>query len=406
MNLNEVMNILVLAKKMPYPKKDGESIAIDVLSDGLHSEGAVVDLLAMNTSKHYSDLDTSDLSNNPFHTIDWVEVDNKVTLKGAFLNLFTPDSYHISRFDSKAFEQKLISKLKQQTYDVIQLETVYMCAYLDVIRRNSNAKVVLRAHNIEHEIWERVINNESNPLKKGYLRYLNRKLKRFELSVLNKVDLLLPISERDNNLFEKLGYKGASFVVPIGIKSSSSLDTDTYKDLISFGFIGSLDWVPNQEGLSWFVEHIWKPFHKLNPGFIFNIAGRNTPDWIKDANWPGTVVHGEVDSAESFTSDNEVMVVPLLSGSGMRAKILEALSLGRNIVTTQVGLEGIEVNDLNAVYVADEPSDFIHHLEQLTKQNGEVKMHGQIAKDYVLNAYDYQKVGASLFNTYKECIKK
>ena len=100
------------------------------------------------------------------------------------------------------------------------------------------------------------------------------------------------------------------------------------------------------------------------------------------------------------------MVVPLLSGSGMRAKILEALSLGRNIVTTQVGLEGIEVNELNAVYVADEPSDFIHHLEQLTKQNGEVKTHGQIARDYVLNAYDYQKVGASLFNTYKECIKK
>lgn len=400
------MNILVLAKKMPYPKKDGESIAIDVLCDGLHAEGAVVDLLAMNTSKHYSELDTQDLSNNPFHSIDLVEVDNRVTPKGAFVNLFTSDSYHISRFVSKAFEQKLISKLRQQTYDVIQLETVYMCAYLDIIRKNSNAKVVLRAHNIEHEIWERVINNESNPLKKGYLRYLNRKLKRFELSVLNKVDLLLPISERDNNLFRDLGYTGTSFVVPIGIKSSPSVEKDAYKDLISFGFIGSLDWVPNQEGLSWFVEHIWKPFHKLNPGYIFNIAGRNTPDWIKNANWPGTVVHGEVDSAESFTSDNEVMVVPLLSGSGMRAKILEALSLGRNIVTTQVGLEGIEVNELNAVYVADEPSDFIHHLEQLTKQNGEVKTHGQIARDYVLNAYDYQKVGASLFNTYKECIKK
>lgn len=400
------MNILVLAKKMPYPKRDGESIAIDVLCDGLHSKGASVDLLAMNTSKHYSDWSSKDFKDLPFTSIDLVDVDNKVTILGAFLNLFTSDSYHVSRFVSDDFKDKLIEKLKNKSYSIIQLETVYMCAYIDIIRAHSDAKIVLRAHNIEHEIWERVINNEANLLKSGYLKYLNKKLKRFELSVLNKVDLLLPISARDERLFVELGYQGSSFVVPIGIKSPQETKEYCYKDSISFGFIGSLDWVPNQEGLSWFVEHIWKPFHKTNPNVVFNIAGRNTPDWIKEANWPGTVVHGEVESAEIFTANNEVMVVPLLSGSGMRAKILEALSLGRNIVTTKVGIEGIDVVDLNAVYIADEPAGFIGHLKELIKQNGEVKTHGQKAKEFVLEAYDYKKVGAGLYNTYMDCIKK
>ncbi len=401
------MNILVLAKKMPYPKMDGESIAIDVLCDGLHAKGASLDLLAMNTSKHFSKVDPSLLDGHPFNSLKLVSVDNRIKVKDAFLNLFSADSYHISRFVSNEFEEELIQMLRSKKYDVIQLETIYLCAYIDTIRKYSDAKLVLRAHNIEHEIWDRVIRNEKNPIKSSYLSYLNKKLKRFERSVINKVDLLLPISAKDMSNFMELGYKGIAHVMPIGIKSSNSdLLEDNYKDHISFGFIGSLDWVPNQEGLTWFMEKIWKPFVKVNPTFTFNIAGRNTPDWIKQSNWPGTVIHGEVDSAESFTTENEVMIVPLLSGSGMRAKILEALSLGRNIVTTKVGLEGIDVKDLKAVYVADEPTDFINHLNQLTKQNGEVKSHGRIAKAFVLEAYDHIKVGAELFNIYKDSITK
>jgi glycosyltransferase involved in cell wall biosynthesis len=400
------MNILVLAKKMPYPKRDGESIAIDVLSGGLREEGASLDLLAMNTSKHYSKEDPELLTNHPFNSISLIPVDNKIKALDAFKNLFSTDSYHISRFVSDKYKAKLEDLLKANEYDIIQLETVYMCAYIDVIRKHSPAKIILRAHNVEHEIWERVIKNETNPIKSLYLRYLNRKLKRFEIAALNDIDLLLPISSKDEQNFVSMGFRGESKVVPIGIKPHDSDLRSSYKSSISFGFIGSLDWVPNQEGLSWFVEEIWKPFVKSNPGYIFNIAGRNTPEWIMQANWPGTKVHGEVDSAEAFTADNEVMVVPLLSGSGMRAKILEALSLGRNVITTNVGLEGIDVKDLNAVYVADKPEEFIDYLNQLIRQNGEVQSHGLKARSFILEAYNYRKVAASLFQIYSKCIRK
>lgn len=396
------MNILVLTKKMPYPKRDGESIAIDMLCDGLQAEGADLDLLAMNTSKHFSAFSGDNKESHPFSSIDSTKVDNRIKVKDAFLNLFSSESYHISRFVSDDFRAKLIEKLREKEYDVIQLETLYLCPYIETIREYSDAKIVLRAHNVEHEIWERVGSNESNVLKKIYLKYLSHKLKRFEINVLNQIDLLLPISKRDAQQFVAMGCDRPLQVIPIGVKFKEEDQSElVYRNPISFGFIGSLDWIPNLEGLTWFIDQVWKPFYDEHPEVQFNIAGRNTPDWLQSAKWPGVNIHGEVESAAEFTKLNEVMIVPLLSGSGMRAKILEALALGRNLITTSVGIEGIEADDLNAVYIADKAEDFRAHLKTLVGLNGEVKRDGTIASQVISKKYNHREVASALYQRYQ-----
>ena len=112
----------------------------------------------------------------------------------------------------------------------------------------------------------------------------------------------------------------------------------------------------------------------------------------------------QVDSAEAFTTLNDVMVVPLLSGSGMRAKILEALALGRNVITTSVGIEGIDAKGLKAVYVADDPKTFRHTMSELVQQNGEVRKNGIAAQKYIVQEYDYGRIGSRLHQVYEQLL--
>ena len=173
------MKILQLCKKFPYPLRDGESIAVTYLSKALHELGCEISLLAMNTKKHYVDISKLPPDFNHYKSIHCTELDASVNPWKAFANLFSQDSYHISRFISPSFERKLIEVLQSDDYDIVQMETLYLVPYMDIVKKYSKAKVVLRAHNVEHEIWERITRNTPFKLKKWYLSHLTKKLKSF-----------------------------------------------------------------------------------------------------------------------------------------------------------------------------------------------------------------------------------
>ena len=153
------MRILQLCKKFPYPLKDGESIAVNSLSKSLHELGCEVTLLAMNTRKHFYDTRKLPSSFTHYQQIHTVTLDNRIKPLEAFANLFSRDSYHISRFVSSGFQQALVRLLREESFDVIQLETLYLAPYIPLIRRHSDALVAMRAHNVEHEIWQRIAAN-------------------------------------------------------------------------------------------------------------------------------------------------------------------------------------------------------------------------------------------------------
>ncbi len=253
------MRILQLCKKFPFPLKDGESIAVTYLAKALNELGCDVTLLAMNTSKHYFDATKLPDDFNHYESIYYTELDNRISPLAAFLNLFSSKSYHISRFISKPFEKMLIQLLEDNEYDIIQLESLYLASYIPVIRKYSDAKIVMRAHNVEYEIWERIASNTSNPIKKWYLKHLASKLKTFEIENLNQYDLLAPITERDAKIFKSLGYKNKLQVTQIGIDNRDYMaDDNSFSKELSMSFIGSLDWLPNIEGLNFFLSVIWK----------------------------------------------------------------------------------------------------------------------------------------------------
>ncbi len=395
------MKILQLCKKFPFPLRDGESLAVNNLSRALKEEGCEITLLTMNTKKHFYKKKNLPDAFAHYDEVVTVDVDNRIKLWDAFKNLFTEESYHISRFVSPAFSNRLKSILQNQEFDLIQLETLYLAPYIPLIKSLTDAPVAMRAHNVEHEIWERITKNTSFFLKKWYLKYLTEKLKTYEIQQLNNFDLLIAITKRDLKKFEQMGFSNRGITVPIGISPEDyAPNFNSYQDQLSMSFIGSLDWMPNQEGLVWFLDEVWEKIQKQFPEMKLHIAGRNTPDWILAMKKKNVIIHGEVPSAKQFINKHSLMVVPLRSGSGMRAKILEGMALGKTIITTSIGLEGIHAQDRSEVLVADTPEDFIKSLNFCYQSNGELKQVGKRALDFVGQHYDSRDIGKKLVKTY------
>ena len=130
------MKVLQVTKKFPYPIKDGEVIAIHHLSSSLHQLGAEVTLLCMNTPKHYFKLADVPKTEKTYKAIHPVDVDTGVKPLSAFFNLFSNESYHISRFDSATFHEKLSALLQENDFDIVQLETLFLAPYIPTIRKD------------------------------------------------------------------------------------------------------------------------------------------------------------------------------------------------------------------------------------------------------------------------------
>ncbi|MBU6340287.1 MAG: glycosyltransferase [Bacteroidetes bacterium] len=400
------MRILQLCKKFPYPLKDGEAIAVTYLAKAFADLGNEVTLLAMNTSKHWFDLNQIPQNYNQYNTIETVFVDNRIRPIPAFLNLFTPKSYHVDRFESPDFAAKLAEMLQSGSFDVVQLESLYLTPYIPVIRRYSKALIALRAHNVEHEIWERVAEN-SNWFKKWYLRKITPRLKTYEIGHLNDYDLLVGITARDVAHFQRLGLKKPAIVTPIGLDARDySPDLGSFSRPLSLSFIGSLDWMPNQEGLRWFLDQVWLPL--LAPSFPdlhFHIAGRTAPAWIRNLTLPRVHFHGEVPSAPNFINQHSIMVVPLLSGGGMRAKILEGMAVGRLVLSTTLGMEGIAGQNGRDCMVADTPQEFLQAIRRCYEIPALPAQLGGNARQFFLKYYDNQEVGRQLLQEYERNLK-
>ncbi len=395
------MQILQLCKKFPYPLKDGESIAVTYLAQGLQKLGHEITLLSMNTSKHHVAVNRIRSSLSHYKGVHYTSLDNEIKPLHAFLNLFSSDSYNISRFDNEAFRSRLITLLKSQSFDVIQLESLYLAPYIDIIRKYSTALVVLRAHNVEHEIWERMSSNEGHPLRRWYLEYSARKLKKYEIEQLGRVDCLFPISNTDAEKFVKMGYTGKLQPIPVGL-DLCEFDSEmvTQEAPLSISFIGSLDWMPNVEALNWFLDQIWPHLRALFPDLVLHVAGRNCPDWIAQLDLPNVIVEGEVADSRAFLSQHPVTVVPMLSGSGMRVKILEAMALGRIVISTSLGLEGIGATDRQEVLVANTLEDFIRQFRFCYRNGKHLKTISEGARKLVESDFDHLGIARTVEESY------
>ncbi len=391
------MKILQLCKKFPYPVKDGESLAIMQLSHSLQQIGNEISLLAMNTSRHLYKGDTLPEEAEHYVSIEKVDVDNSIRFSSAIKNLFSDTSYHISRFISPAFENKLTQMLRHNQYDMVILETLVPAIYLPIIRKHSNAKIIMRSHNVEHEIWERIAKNSPFFPKKWYISLMAKRLKAFEVNHMNNYDFFAAISQKDLDAFRKSGMEIPAAAIPIGIDKKNYMpDYRQYTKKWSIGFIGSLDWQPNKEGLWWFLKKIWIRLSEKYPDLELHIAGRNTPPEFMNMNKKNVFVHGEVDDAKAFINQHPIMIVPLKSGSGMRVKILEGMALGRVVITSRMGLEGIHAKHEKEILIANSLEEYMKAFEFCNNERERWLEIGKNAEQLIHRDFDSLNIAKNL----------
>jgi glycosyltransferase involved in cell wall biosynthesis len=324
-----------------------------------------------------------------------VDIDTSINPVDAFLNLFTSTSYNVERFYSKAFEKQIADILHKEQFDIILLEGVYLMRYIDVIRQNTATKVLLRPQNVEFVIWERLYSIETNPIKKAYLGLLARRMKNFEVSNLNKADIMIPVSETDMNIFLQYGCVLPHTSIPTGYLFDS-LPEISGDEENAVAFIGGMDWIPNREGVDWFIDQVWPKVTAKLPDAKFYLAGRNFPDEIKQLVVKGLFVIGEVEDAKQFISSKSISIVPLFAGSGMRVKIVEAMALGRAIISTSIGAESLAYTDAKDILIADDAESFAAAVVKVLKHKDVRTLLGHNAQQLILNKYDNRKICSSI----------
>ena len=391
------MRVLVLLNRIPWPIKDGGTLSHYNLIAGLYKQGCLLTIAAINTQKHFINPETLPHAFTKLGKLHTSYLDNRIKPIAAFRNLFSKKSYHIERFDDYKFANMLTNLLQNETFDWIICDGLYVTPYLSIIKKYSKAKVWLREHNIEFEIWETLALQTKLPIKRWYLKHLAQKLKNYELQILNEFDALIALTNYDKNRLVNLGCIKPILELPVGVELVRT-QINAQPQPFSVFHLGAMDWQPNIQAVTWFVENVWSKVITKIPQAVFYIAGKNMPDSFAKYQSKSIKIIGEVDDAIAFMQSKQVMVVPLLAGSGIRVKILEGMSIGKAIVSTSLGAQGIYTD--NAILIADSASDFANCIVELLNNTEQAETLGANAKRIAFEKYDNNKVMEQLLNFY------
>jgi len=233
----------------------------------------------------------------------------------------------------------------------------------------------------------------------------NSKLKRYELSVLSNVDAIVSISKSDEEEIKRLGCKKPLYTCITGVDVKAyQTKLDLERNEKSVFYFGSMDWLPNQEAVIWFLEHCWKAIHKTEPRAKLIIAGRGMPTSFYQLKLPNVEFIENVTSSKAFYQQHEIMIVPLWSGSGLRIKIIEGMSYGKAIVSTSIGAEGIGYTAGKNILIGDTAESFTKNVIILLQDSKRRKNIEEAAADFALQEFDNHRVVQALVQFYKNML--
>ena len=400
------MKILQLCNRVPFPLVDGGAIAMFAMTKSFANAGCEVHTLAINTKKHFVDPTKIPSWFSDKTELYTVNADTDVKAAGAFMNLFSSSSYNLVRFDIPEYHKKLEELLKKNKYDVVQLEGLFLSMYIPTIRKYSAALISMRAHNVEYLIWERMALNTNSVVKKKYLQLLAARLKREEIAALNQVDCIVPISSVDEASYQKLGAKVPMLVCTGGVDEDLLLFATQSTEVNSIFHLAAMNWQPNLQAADWLLEKIWPLLKNKFPDLKLYLVGKDMPAKYFKLENQQLQVNGAVANAFDFMLSKNIMLVPLLSGSGMRIKIVEGMALGKVIVSTRIGAEGIDYTHKKNILIADTAEDFASAVELALTQKELYQSISTNARQLVKEKYTNTSIVNALLNFYETQLKQ
>jgi glycosyltransferase involved in cell wall biosynthesis len=244
-----------------------------------------------------------------------------------------------------------------------------VCDFLDAavnFPEKLTIPTILFQHNVESEIWRRHCSTESNWAKRLLYEVEFAKMLRYERRMVGKFAHVLAVSDGDRERMSAWVDRSHITVVPTGVDPQQfQPDTSiaTLEGLVTF--VGAMDWEPNVDAVEYFCVDIWPRIQTQVPGARFRIVGRNPGPRVRKFQAPGIEVTGSVPSVLEHLRQSAVVVVPLRIAGGTRLKIYEAMAVGKALVSTSVGAEGLDVENGRDLMLADQPGAFADAVRSL-----------------------------------------
>ncbi|SEN20589.1 Glycosyltransferase involved in cell wall bisynthesis [Mucilaginibacter gossypiicola] len=396
------MKILILTHRVPFPQNGGYAIVVCNTIKGLIALGHEVALVALNGKRYNGSVQTTEdelLQKIRYTSYD---ININVSVLDAVTNLFNKKANDVDRYYDAEFEKLLLRELRQTAYDVIQFEGLFVTPYLAAMRKHTQARLIYRSHNIEHQVWMRLAQQKSDLFKKWYLHLLARRVKDYELQQLNKFDGIAVFTNEDKKTMVSYGVTIPVDIFPVGISLPDYKPDYNKTEFPSLFFLGSLDWMPNREGIEWFIENFYKDLTEGDLRVKFYVAGHNIPDSFDDYEAMGKIfIQGEVDDASEFVNSKAIMVVPLLSSGGMRVKIVEGMAMEKCIISTSLGAEGINFTNGANILIANNRQEFYDAIARCITDEEFCRNIGLNARRLIEEQHDVHVIAPNLVAFYQ-----
>jgi glycosyltransferase involved in cell wall biosynthesis len=261
--------------------------------------------------------------------------------------------------------------------------------------------LVVSAHNVESEIWERYRENEAPGPRRAYVALQLRKVRALETDTLARASAVLAVSERDAERLRAWTRAPVS-IVPNGVDAAFfAPEPDAEPVRESVLFVGALDWRPNQDGLLWFADHVLPRLRAIRPRVEPRVVGRSPPSWLVERlERAGIRVAGSVPDVRPHVARAATCIVPLRIGGGSRLKICEALAMGRPVVSTTVGAEGLDVD--GGVSLADDAEAFAAAVARDLEDPAHARERTERGRAAVLARYTWDRIAPLQARAWRE----
>jgi sugar transferase (PEP-CTERM/EpsH1 system associated) len=356
---------------------------------GLSAQGASLDLVTFGDPEHQPDPGFREVLTRTIilpRSIDYA-------WKDLVLGLLAPTPFSVLNYRDADFKRAVADLCSSQSYDAVLVEDIVMAQYA---LPNRTAARFLDMHNVESHLLERYADAETRVLRKLYAGWTARKLKRYEVRTGSGFDAVFVCSQVDGDRLRSAGFRKPVHLVPNGIDPEFFRPSDGVEQDGSLVFVGSMDYHANISGVLHYASDILPRIREVRPGVRTYVVGKNPPPEIRALASGTLVVTGTVPDVRPFVDRASVVVVPLVVGGGTRLKILEAMAMGKAVVSTRVGCEGIEVEEGRNIELADDPQEFSDRVVGLLDDPDRAREMGKEARISVLETYTWERVTRTL----------
>lgn len=385
---NHRRRILVLTPSVPYPPNWGFGIRVFQLVKNLAAVHEVVVLCHGHASQAHLVAELSEVAKIEVHAVPFLHESKRAKRIAQLLSAASPISFAASALRSPALQSKIDELHAQKPFDLIHIESSQMSGF----RLPSGVPVILDEHNLEYELFYRVYQAERAPLRRHFNRLEYLKFRREEIASWQRADGVILTSAREEAELQRIQPGVATITAPNGVDVENFRPSDEEVDANSIVFTGLMGYRPNADGAIYCVQEILPHILQRRPSTVFSIVGMGAGQEVFDCVSPNVVVTGEVPDVRPYIRKASVVIVPLRMGSGTRLKVLDGLAMGKTMVSTSLGCEGIDVEDGVHLRIADDPRAFAESVVQLLENPESGRALGSAGRRLVEEKYSWPHI--------------